>query len=182
MYTSATEQMGVEEAYRVLGVSREASAGAIKQSYRKLVKRWHADLYKAGTSAHAEASQMTRLLNEAYSVASHAPLRYQRTAPSTPFRRTEWHPTEATTNTEESSIRPGPRMDRIEFWVRFVCGGALGILMGLDAALSNWSNSTDLSMPLWLAGTSILVVVLGFGSARYGDRFWGSVFRSWLKP
>lgn len=174
--------MGAEQAYRVLGVSRDASAHAIKQAYRKLVKRWHPDLYKTGTNAHAEASQMTRLINEAYSVVSHAPLRYQTSSPSTMHGRTEWRTTTATTNVAASSVRPGPRLDRIEFWVRFVFGGALGILMGLDAALSNWSDSTDVSMPLWLAGTSILVVVFGFGSARYGDRFWGSVFRSWLEP
>lgn len=180
MYTSGTEQMGVEQAYRVLGVSLEASAGAIKQSYRKLVKRWHPDLYKAGTDAHAEASQMTRLLNEAYSVASHAPLRYQRTAPSTPYRRSDWHPTAATTNAERSRVRSGPRMDRIEFWVRFVCGGMLGIVMGWEWAVSRSLRSKDVSMTVWMAGTALFAVVFGLVSARFGDPFWHSMFRDRL--
>jgi|SRR5579862_587519 len=180
MYT-VNEEMGTEQAYRVLGVPRDASAHAIKQAYRKLVKRWHPDLYKAGTAEHSEAMEMARLINEAYSAVSHAPLRYQTSFPSTTHHRTEWRTTTATTNVAASNVRPA-RMDRLEFWLRFAFGGALGILMGLDAALSNWSNSTEVSMPLWLAGTSILAVVFGFGSARYGDRFWGSVFRTWLEP
>jgi DnaJ-class molecular chaperone len=38
-----------KHAYQVLGVPRYASAHAIKAAYRKLVKRWHPDLY---TPAH----------------------------------------------------------------------------------------------------------------------------------
>jgi curved DNA-binding protein CbpA len=51
-------------AYRVLDVPLEASANAIKVSYRKLMKRWHPDLFAAGSAEQAEATQMTRLINE----------------------------------------------------------------------------------------------------------------------
>ena len=179
MYT-VNEEMGTEQAYRVLGVPRDASAHAIKQAYRKLVKRWHPDLYKTGTNAHAEASQMTRLINEAHAVASHAPLRYQRSARSTPYRRTEWHDTAATTNAEKSRVRPESRMDRIEFWIRFVCGGMLGILAGWEWAVSRSLRSKEVSMTLWLAGTALFAVVFGLVSARFGDPFWHSMFRDRL--
>lgn len=69
--------MDLDRAYRVLGVTTIASAHAIKQAHRKLVKRWHPDLYKARTTEHSEATQMTQLVNEAYSAISHAPLRYR---------------------------------------------------------------------------------------------------------
>ena len=176
MYT-VTEEMGAEQAYRVLGIPRDASAHAIKQAYRKLVKRWHPDLYKSGTAEHSEASQMTRLLNEAYSVVSHAPLRYQRSDRSTPYRGTEWRPPVATTSPERSSVRPLPRMDRIEFWIRFVCGAMVGIVMGWEWAVSRSLRSKDVSMTLWLAGTALFAVVFGLVSARFGDPFWHSMFR-----
>jgi curved DNA-binding protein CbpA len=179
MYT-VTEEMGPQQAYRVLGVSRDASAHAIKQAYRKLVKRWHPDLYKTGTNAHAEASQMARLINEAYSAVSHAPLRYQRSAESTAYRRAGWRAAAATTNPEKSSARPEPRMDRIEFWIRFVCGGMLGILIGWEWAVSRSLRSKDVSMTLWLAGTALFTVIFGFVSARFGDPFWHSMFRDRL--
>lgn len=179
MYT-VTEEMGAEQAYRVLGVSRDASAHAIKQAYRKLVKRWHPDLYKAGTSAHAEASQMTRLINEAYSMVSHAPLRYQRSAQSTPYRPAGRRPPVATTSPEKSAARPEPRMDRIEFWIRFVCGATVGIVMGWEWAVSRSLRSKDVSMTLWLAGTALFAVVFGLVSARLGDPFWHSMFRDRL--
>lgn len=172
-----TEEMGIEQAYRVLAVSRDASAHAIKQSYRKLVKRWHPDLYKSGTNAHTEATQMTLLINEAYAVVSHAPLRYQRSARSTLYRRTERRPTAATKNAEKPSVRHDPRMDRVEFWIRFVCGGMLGILMGWEWALSRSLRSKEVSMTLWLAGTALFAVMFGILSARFGDPFWHSIFR-----
>jgi curved DNA-binding protein CbpA len=63
-------------AYRVLGVSSDASAHAIKSAYRALVKRWHPDRYPPNTRDHADASQMTVLINQAYSAVQYAPLRY----------------------------------------------------------------------------------------------------------
>jgi DnaJ-class molecular chaperone len=67
-------------------VPHYASAHVIKAAYRKLVKRWHPDLYAAGTSEHADATQMSMLINQAHSAIAHAPLRY--TSDSAVFNRT----------------------------------------------------------------------------------------------
>jgi hypothetical protein len=65
----------VRHAYRVLGVSTDAEAVSIKRAYRHLLMRWHPDHYTSGTPDHVEATQMARLINEAYEVVEHAPLR-----------------------------------------------------------------------------------------------------------
>ena len=53
--------------YDVLKVDKDASAQEIKASYKKLIKRYHPDLYP-GNKTKAEA--ITRNLNEAYDVLS----------------------------------------------------------------------------------------------------------------
>jgi len=66
----------LKRAYQIPGVPLFASAPSIKQTYRKLVKRWHPDLYPSGTSDNVEATRMTKLINEAYAAIETAPLRY----------------------------------------------------------------------------------------------------------
>src|SRR6516164_1941224 len=66
----------LRRAYEILGVPGSSSASAIKQAYHRLAKRWHPDLYPPATPSHADATYMMRLINEAYSAAAHAPLRY----------------------------------------------------------------------------------------------------------
>lgn len=53
--------------YDVLRIDKNASAQEIKDSYKKLIKRYHPDLYP-GNKVRAEA--VTRDLNEAYEVLS----------------------------------------------------------------------------------------------------------------
>jgi hypothetical protein len=62
-----------KHAYRVLDMPFSASPAAIKQNYRKLIKRWHPDLFASGSVEQAEASDMTRLINEAYASIARAP-------------------------------------------------------------------------------------------------------------
>jgi curved DNA-binding protein CbpA len=69
------EIQNIAHAYRVLDVPHDASSRAIKSSYRKLVKRWHPDRYRPGSEQHAEATQMTSLINAAYARIQDAPLR-----------------------------------------------------------------------------------------------------------
>lgn len=57
----------LKHAYQVLGAPLSASPSLIKQTYRQLIKRWHPDIYPTGTEAYAEATQMTTLINGAYS-------------------------------------------------------------------------------------------------------------------
>ncbi|MCU1243934.1 MAG: heat shock protein DnaJ-like protein [Candidatus Acidoferrum typicum] len=83
----------LRHAYQVLGVSQGTSAPSIKKTYRRLVKRWHPDLYPNGTPAQAEATQMTRLINEAYSAIVDAPLRdYTDTYPNQAGQRSRQTP------------------------------------------------------------------------------------------
>jgi DnaJ-class molecular chaperone len=164
----------LRRAYQILDIPLSASAHLIKQAYRRLVKRWHPDKYPSGTAAHAEATHMTKLINEAYSKIEHAPLRHhieanplaQRTA--TQAMRT-WTD-ESTSQTAEKF----PNTDRIEFWVRFVCGALFGAIVGLDFSLNFFGSSAALVL-----GIVGLTLGFGFASARYGDKFWYSILRRW---
>ena len=72
----------LKRAYQTLNVPACATTTSIKKAYRQLLKRWHPDLYSRGASMSAEATQMTRLINEAYSTIRQAPLRYYSEGPS----------------------------------------------------------------------------------------------------
>ena len=85
----------LRHAYQVLGVPTDSSALSIKKAYRRLLKRWHPDLYPDGTPTHVEATNMTRLVNEAYAAIANAPLIYH----------AETYPTQAE---ERSSQTPSP--------------------------------------------------------------------------
>jgi hypothetical protein len=169
--------MTLEHAYRVLCVPREASAKTIKQAYRKLVKRWHPDLYPAGTTEHTEATEMSRTINDAYAVAGHAPLRYARVSPNRTNRPSVPY-VERQTEPGNSSERPLPRLDRVEFWARFVCGAVLGLFIALDAGIS--SLAMDISLKLWLAGLALITVGSGLLAAKLGDKFWYSLMERWF--
>jgi hypothetical protein len=72
------------------------------------------------------------------------------------------------------SIGTFPKTDRLEFWVRFVCGALFGALVSIRLVLDLFDQPAVLVM-------SIVAAVLGFGfaAARYGDKFWYSIFRHW---
>jgi curved DNA-binding protein CbpA len=78
----------LRRAYHLLGVSSSASEGSIKRAYRRLTKRWHPDRYASGTPAHAEATQMMKLINQAYSRIANAPLRYYNEQTAAPLWQT----------------------------------------------------------------------------------------------
>jgi len=125
----------LNHAYQILGVPLSASAPSIKQTYRKLVKRWHPDPYPGGTPDQAEAARMTTLINEAYTAIESAPLRYYtETNPLAAGRSRQ--ATRPSTN-ESTGIRNEtlPRTDRLEHWVRFVCGALFGTLVSFRLVL-----------------------------------------------
>ncbi len=169
----------LRHAYQVLNVPGSASAPLIKQTYRRLIKRWHPDRYQNGTTAHAEAAHMARLINEAYSAVAHAPLRYYvGTYPNHPNARSPQTPGPSAKERSGTISDKIPKTDRIEFWVRFFCGALLGVFVIVDSLLSIMPDSLHYSAGLALAA---LGIILGFGlaAARYGDRFWYSIFRRW---
>lgn len=174
------EQIGIEHAYRVLGVPREAPAHTIKQAYRKLVKRWHPDLYTAGTTAHAEATEMSRVINEAYATVSHAPLRYESNFVAYANRKKEHARRVSPDATATATDKPLPRLDRIEFWARFVCGAVLGLFVALEAGISNVAIVMDLSLKGWLVGAVLIMAGSGLLAAKLGNKFWYSLMEKWF--
>jgi hypothetical protein len=72
---------------------------------------------------------------------------------------------------------PDPPRDRLEFWVRFVCGGLFGLVMsGLF-----WLRMFDLTEFGWLC-IPAAGLFCAFAAARCGDSFWTPlrfVFRWW---
>jgi curved DNA-binding protein CbpA len=56
--------------YETLGISEAAKPEQIKRSYRRLVKRFHPDLFPAGSEAQAEAGERLAQVNAAYAILS----------------------------------------------------------------------------------------------------------------
>jgi hypothetical protein len=168
-----------KQSYHLLGVTHSASARVIKATYRKLVKRWHPDLYAAGTPEHSEATRMTMLLNQAYCAIAHAPLRYRSAAPA--YSGESRQPYVPATPTVKIRIDPGEphRVDRLEFWIRFVCGAIFGIFSGTAWVLSEMT-SIAIGFPV-MAALGVLALAAGFGlaAARYGDIFWYGGLSGW---
>ena len=159
----------LKRAYEVLGIPFSASAASIKKSYRRIAKRWHPDLYPAGTPSHFEATRMMKLINEAYSLVEHAPLRNHIETHSPPQKSTQ-----AAHNSDKDRKKEDwqtlPLNDRFGFWIRFVCGAIIGGLVGLRLLLIFFDQPV-----LLLVFTGGLVLGCGLGSAKYGDRFWHAI-------
>ena len=169
----------LRHAYQVFGVPTDAAAPSIKHAYRRLVKRWHPDLYANGTPAHVEATHMTRLINEAYSAIAHAPLRYHVETYSSQTRgKSSQPPSPASRERIRMTAEKIPKTDRLEFCVRFVCGAFFGVFVILDMFFSVMPDSFQFSGAVVL-GALGLILGCGFAAARYGDKFWYSIFRRW---
>ena len=169
----------LRHAYQVLGVPPDATAPSIKHAYRRLVKRWHPDLYAVGAPSHVEAAHMTRLINEAYSAIAHAPLRYHvETYPNSTKEKSSQPSSPATTERIRATAREIPKTDRLEFWVRFVCGACFGLFVILDLFISVMPDSLQFSGVL-AVGSLALILGCGLAAARFGDKFWYAIFRRW---
>lgn len=169
----------LKHAYQVLGVPADATTASIKHAYRRLVKRWHPDLYASGTPEYVEATYMARLINNAYATIAHAPLRYHvdRNSGQTDEKNSR-QPNSTTPEQIRKTPEKLPKTDRLEFWVRFVCGAVFGVFVILDAFVSVMPDSLQPSGILAF-GAVALIVGCGFAAARYGDKFWYSIFRRW---
>ncbi|BAY81780.1 heat shock protein DnaJ-like protein [Calothrix parasitica NIES-267] len=60
----------ITRAYNILGLKPDASPEKIKQAYKKLVKKWHPDLFANQPQELVKAQEKIRLINEAYGVLS----------------------------------------------------------------------------------------------------------------
>ena len=167
-------------AYRVLGVPLSASAISIKENYRRLMKRWHPDLFANGTEKQAEATKMTGLINDAYAKTENAPLRYSHTRP----QARSVQPGDARPMGRRAFVDPPDpfrNVERIEFWVKFGIGAAIGALFGLGLLLRlyTYRDPGTWGALAILTGT---ILLFGIGSVKGGDKFWDVVFRrSWWR-
>jgi hypothetical protein len=147
------------------------------------LKRWHPDLYPSGTPEHAEATQMAEMLNEAYAAIAQAPLRYYTDRDGGPVGRVagkNWRPSPGETRThrerEGLDERAMLSIARIEYGIRFVCGVLFGILLCFDLVFLLLARVTA-DMAVLMAECLGITLACGFGSARYGDKFWSWIIR-----
>jgi hypothetical protein len=194
------EILNLAHAYRVLDVPWDASPRAIKDNYRKLVKRWHPDRQPTDTESHTDATLMARMLNEAYARIQDAPLHNGFAAPFSAGRapgagadagtnadssgaaREEYIPRDSTLDAAEyyrimeKARREGAREDAarpfdwVGFAVRFVLGALFGVLMSFRVMI-------DLSGSPTLVPLGIVVTILfcGLASGFGGDAFWRAI-------
>lgn len=173
MAVNETQLEEWKHAYRVLGVPLWATSLSIKEAYRRLVKRWHPDLVQSGSAKQAEATQMAPAINEAYAAIRGAPLRYYAGAVSlTQANRRGRRPVAPGVSAVKRDAPP--KTDWLEFWVRFVCGFLFGGLVGIRL----WIEFLD-NFGGFVAADLAVAVVCGLAAARYGDKFWYSVFGRW---
>ncbi|MFZ0540428.1 MAG: J domain-containing protein [Candidatus Sulfotelmatobacter sp.] len=166
----------IKRAYELLGVPDSASTHVIKRAYRVMAKRWHPDLYLAGTPEQAEAARMMKHINEAYGTIQRAPLRYGTRGYT---GMTPQQAKQAPTPINDIPVAPEHElvgMDKLEFWVRFVCGSILGIFVSVGVALRTNLFSADTPPIAVLSLAIAIVLACGFGAARGGDRFWYAIF------
>ncbi len=64
-----TNKDKITRAYNILGLKPDASPEQIKQAYKKLVKKWHPDLF-INQPQQVEAQEKIRAINEAYRILS----------------------------------------------------------------------------------------------------------------
>lgn len=169
---NATLYDELRRAYDLLDAPHSAPPDDIKRAYRRITKRWHPDRYRSGTPAHAEATQVMKQINRAYSLIADAPLLHL-TAPSSSTPNQNCQSWNATSDpNDESLANLSPKFGRrIDFVTRFIFGAFFGFVVGFRGFARNWSpEHTTLSVLLYLA----VVLACGFGAARWGDRFWTS--------
>jgi hypothetical protein len=165
-----TEVEELNRNYNLLDVPISATAQAIRQAYHLIVKRWHPDLYPDGSREQAEATQMMKLVNEAYAHIQHAPLRYH--IESYPDVKNTRARTQASYHSAQvphawRQRENLPITDRMEYWVRFVCGALFGLL------ISSWAMVVLSYHPFLAVSICFVVtVVCARKAAREGDRFW----------
>lgn len=115
------------------------------------------------------------LINDAYEQIQHAPLRYFVDAnPEQTMRTQEDSRSTAYRTPSAQEETPPINTDRIEFWVRFVFGAVVGALLSLRLLLWLYDSPRTL-----IACIVALILGLGFGSARFGDKAWRIGLRTW---
>ena len=184
----------MKDYYGVLGIGCEAGEKEIKSAYRRLAKRTHPDMVGAGQKKIAE--EQFKVIAEAYYVLSD---KYRRCEYDLSRKSDDQgqgfkvqgqredkgqKPTEQEKPFDyfaddilEEILRYANeeyyKVDRMEYAVRFGCGGFLGFFVGLYFAFDILSFEDHKILYCILAGIGIF----GFLSAIYGEKFWNFIFR-----
>lgn len=156
--------------YNLLGLPIYASAPAIRRAYHRIVKRWHPDLYPEGSREQAEATQMMKELNEAYAYIQHAPLRYHvesypKVKETRARAQASYHGVQTTGVTPQRENLPVT--DRMEYWIRFVCGALFGLFI-CTWAIVLFSRHPLVALLICIVAT----LTCAFSAVREGDGFW----------
>lgn len=164
------EMANMVHAYEVLGVPTTASASTIKRAYRKLARRWHPDLYAAGSVDHANASHMMKVINEAHTMIQHAPLRFRGPdIPKAPPAK-GFSPVPHFSSQGMETVPLDTK--QLDFWARFLCGAAIGFLPSLYLQFRlaiTFSDGDSLVLPfVWVIG----MATCGFAAAFAGNQLW----------
>ena len=119
---------------------------------------------------------MMELINEAYGTIQSAPLRYNTqdyygAVPRSPGQTSKPADDIPTMSDRKPFVAP----DQLEFWIRFVCGSMLGVLVSAKILLRN-ILIFRLPLPVMLSIAIVIVLACGFGAARGGDAFWYRFF------
>jgi DnaJ like chaperone protein len=75
MMQNITPKANIEDAYKLLGVSKNDDMSVIKKAYRKLVRQYHPDIIKSQGKDEAymqEATEKTQEINQAYEMIKEA--------------------------------------------------------------------------------------------------------------
>ena len=57
--------------FEILGVTRQATAGAIKKAYHRQIKKWHPDKFQQQPGKLSEAIEMSKRINQAFRLLEH---------------------------------------------------------------------------------------------------------------
>lgn len=182
------ELLGLKWAYHVVGAEHNATAAAIKQRYRALIKEWHPDKWAHDSAKEAQATRRMQEINGAYDQIKDAPLRYH--ISTHPRVQDRWekrmqqraaHDRAEQERVRQSVLEKARRRRRTEYGFRFVFGMIFS-LIPLAYIYLEWIRVSPDNDRWFIAACIILPLLCGWANARYKDDLWsgvGEVFCWW---
>jgi|GEM_PF-4551443 len=168
MYTP-DELAEIRNAYIVLNVPRTASARLIKKAYRDMIKKWHPDLFPAGSDDQELATEMTQKMNESYRLIKDAPMQNHIQADmSANVNAGAREPASSGEENRDVEVFYYPLWLRIIFSVFGVILGAVSIGPVMASMSLILYKSKFIAFILYIMG----VTACGILADRCGENFW----------